>query len=318
MAKNALDAPELLYQRIMMAANRLGDELRARSNGRARRAIGAAVLMVPLGVVLSACAGGRRAVPELATLAPAARAAAFDHVAEVAGHAGDGAVAERLYRRAMADRPDWVEPQIGLGRLFLRRGELDSARAQFDKALRLAPEDGRPVAGLAGVTLAEHHPEAALEGYAQALRLAPGDGAALNGSGVALDQLGRHGEAQSRYRAVLAVNPEDRIARNNLAVSLALDGRAAEAVPLLSALAEGPDAVARNRQNLALALALLGRDTEAVAAASMDEAPAAARADVALLDVLRRGVQPGASLSAEPGPASAAGSPVPLAAAPPS
>jgi Flp pilus assembly protein TadD len=261
-----------------------------------------AVLTAPLCALLGACGAGGRGVPELAARSPAERAAAFDHVAEIAGQAGDGAVAERLYRRAMADRPGWIEPQIGLGRLFLRRSDLESARVQFEKAARLAPGDGRPVAGLAGVALAEHHPDAALQGYARALALTPGDSAALNGDGVALDQLGRHAEAQAQYRAVLARDPENRVARNNLGLSLALDGRAAEALPLLSALAEGPDAVARNRQNLALALALLGRDTEAVTAASVDEAPAVAKSDVALLDVLRQGVQAPAMGMAGPAP----------------
>ena len=69
-------------------------------------------------------------------------------------------------------------------------------------------------------------------------------------------------------------------------------------VQVLSALAQAPAAVPRNRQNLALALALLGRDQEAIAAASLDEPPAQANADIALLDVLRRGVQPPASTSA--------------------
>ena len=264
-----------------------------------------AVLAVPLCALLGACGSGSRGAPELAARSPTERATAYDHVAEIAGQAGDGAAAERLYRQAMAGRPGWIEPQIGLGRLFLRRGDLEGARAQFETAAHQAPDDGRPVAGLAGVALAEHHPDAALQGYTRALALTPGDSAALNGKGVALDQLGRHVEAQAQYRAMLARDPENRAARNNLGLSLALDGRAAEALPLLSALAEGPAAVARNRQNLALALALLGRDTEAVTAASVDEAPAVAKSDVALLDVLRQGVQASTVGTAGPAPLAA-------------
>ncbi len=255
----------------------------------ARRASRVALMMAPLCAVLGACAGGRP--PELAKQTPTERATAFDHVAEIAGQEGDGAVAERLYRRAMADRPDWVEPRIGLGHLLLRRGDIEGARAAFERAAQLAPGDGRPVAGLAAVDLAEHRPETALQGFARALRLTPGDATTLNGSGVALDQLGRHAEAQARYREVLARDPDNRAARNNLGLSLALAGRAQEAVEVLSALAQAPTAVPRNRQNLALALALLGRDTEAVATASLDEAPAMAKADIALLDVLRQGLR---------------------------
>ncbi len=257
----------------------------------ARRAGRTVLLTAPLCAVLSACASGGPP-PGLARQTPAQRATAFDHVAEVAGQDGDGAVAERLYRRAIADRPEWVEPRIGLGHLLLRRGDIEGARAAFEQAARLAPRDGRAVAGLAGVDLAGHHPEVAMQGFARALQLTPGDAAALNGWGIALDQLGHHAEAQARYREALARDPDDRAAKNNLGLSLALSGHAQEAVQVLSALAQAPTAVPRNRQNLALALALLGRDQEAVATASLDEAPALAKADVALLDVLRRGVQP--------------------------
>ena len=296
--KKMLDVPTILYQHSVLAETRaVGGDVAEELGWFARRRGRTVLLMASLCAGLSACASSTRA-PELARQTPGERATAFDHVAEIAGQEGDGAVAERLYRRAIADRPEWVEPQIGLGHLLLRRGDIEGARAAFGRAAQLAPGNGRPIAGLAGVDLAEHHPDLALQGFGRALRLAPGDAAALNGSGIALDQLGRHEEAQARYREALGHDPDDRAAKNNLGLSLALSGHAQEAVQVLSALAQAPAAVPRNRQNLALALALLGRDQDAVATASLDEAPAFAKADVALLDVLRRGVQPSAATPA--------------------
>ena len=293
--KKMLDVPVIVYQHSVLAETRaVGGDVAEELGWFARRRGRTVLLTVPLCAVLGACASGGR-VPELARQTLAERATAFDHVAEVAGQEGDGAVAERLYRRAIADRPEWVEPQIGLGHLLLRRGDIEGARAAFGRAAQLAPGNGRPVAGLAEVDLAEHHPDVALQGFGRALRLTPGDAAALNGSGIALDQLGRHEEAQARYREALGHDPDDRAAKNNLGLSLALSGHAQEAVQVLSALAQAPAAVPRNRQNLALALVLLGRDQDAVATASLDEAPALAKADVALLDVLRRGVEPSAA-----------------------
>lgn len=244
---------------------------------------------------LAGCVSGRP--PDLPHKSAGERAAAFEHVAAVAGAEGDTEAAERLYRGAIHDRPEWVAPKIGLAHMLLRRGDIEGARALFTQAARLAPGNGHAVAGLAEVTLAEHHPRAALKGFERALRLTPGDTIALNGSGVALDQLGEHAEAQLRYREILAREPDNGPAQNNLALSLALDGHATQAVQILSTLAQNPGALPRTRQNLAVALALLGRDKDAIATASVDESPAVARSDVALLEILRQGLSPGVSSS---------------------
>ncbi len=237
---------------------------------------------------LAGCGGGD-GLPS-APRTGAEQAAALQRVAEAANRDGDSANAVALYRSALASRPDWVEPQIGLGRSLLRLGQAGEARTAFAEATRLEPRDQRAIIGAAQADLVERRFEAALQGFEAALQADPANADALNGAGVSLDQLGHHAEAQARYGAVLSREPTNRAARNNLGLSLALGGHAAEAVRVLGDLTQTSSATPRNRQNLAVALALDGHQQEAADMAARDEDPAQAQRDVALLDRIRRGL----------------------------
>ena len=56
------------------------------------------------------------------------------------GRAGNFEEAVKRYERAMPIRADDAELRINFGNALVRLGRLDDARAQFQAALRLAPE----------------------------------------------------------------------------------------------------------------------------------------------------------------------------------
>jgi Flp pilus assembly protein TadD len=66
--------------------------------------------------------------------------AALGRVARVAESSGGDIIdPAQVYRRIAERQPSAPEPRVELGRLFLRRGDLDAAERSFQEALSLAP-----------------------------------------------------------------------------------------------------------------------------------------------------------------------------------
>jgi Flp pilus assembly protein TadD len=181
--------------------------------------------------------------------------AALGRVARVAESSGGDIIdPAQVYRRIAERQPSAPEPRVELGRLFLRRGDLDAAERSFQEALSLAPRHVDAQIGAGQVLLARSRAHDAADAFRLILENDPANIKALNGSGLALDHLRRHDEAQIFYRRALQIDPEDRTVRNNFGLSLALSGRREEAVAVLRKLVSEPDALPRYRENLAYAL----------------------------------------------------------------
>lgn len=201
---------------------------------------------------------------------------------------GDLTGAVRLYRRALAEKPDQVDVWMLLAATLLQGGDPDEAVQAYDKALSLAPQRADAHVGLGRVYLATRKFNQAQVEFTAALKLQATNVQAWNDFGVALDLLGRHEDAQVKYTKGLEIAPDDPTLRSNLGLSLALTGDYDEAVTELSGLSLEPSSTPRIRQNLALALALKGDDKEAERLLRIDLDEQAVKEDLRYFATLRQ------------------------------
>lgn len=104
-----------------------------------------------------------------------------------------------------APPPDAVETWLGLGEHYARLGDLDSARAAFEAALRRAPDDP---AALVSLARTRSDPRQALRDLSRAHHVAPGDVAALCARGEVLLRLGDTQAALSDFNRAVELHPE--------------------------------------------------------------------------------------------------------------
>ena len=102
--------------------------------------------------ILVACAAPAPETREEAPPGPAASAGGdlgnvLLRLADEALERGEVEVAEGRFRRVLAANPREPRARVGVGRITLARGELESARAHFEAALAVAqfPEVLRPL-----------------------------------------------------------------------------------------------------------------------------------------------------------------------------
>lgn len=168
-----------------------------------------------------------------------------------------------LYRRALAQRPDYADAHCNLGAALANLGQLEEAEQSYRRAIAIDPgaavacynlgnvlrdlgrqDDAeqsyrraialRPDFAVAHYNLANLHKvlgrlEEAESGYCRALVLQPEYVEAHNNRGAVLADLGRLGEAERSYRAALAIRPGHALAHNNLGNLLRELGRHEEA-----------------------------------------------------------------------------------------
>lgn len=137
--------------------------------------------------------------------------------------------AERLFTRMADVSPaSWIAP-VNLGYVRLERDELDSAGAEFRRALALRPDYAGALVGLAIVESRRgRHAEAIWAGE-RAQALAPGDEVIDLQLGAVYGNAGDHARAAERFAEAARKNPGALEARYKLALALALGGRGPEA-----------------------------------------------------------------------------------------
>lgn len=94
----------------------------------------------------------------------------------------------------------WLKATSGVG--------LDSALADCDAALKLAPENAAILDSRAFVKLKTGATDAAMEDYNAALRLAPNLAASLFGRAIAHDRRGEHAAAKADLAEARALAPD--------------------------------------------------------------------------------------------------------------
>jgi Flp pilus assembly protein TadD len=178
---------------------------------------------------------------------------------------GQAAMAESLWREAIARGNPSGAPAFNLGVLLIARQRDDEAEAWLHRATAIEPQHAQAWLQLAPLLARRQRPAEADAAYRTARRLAPGNAAACNDHGVLLAGLQRWDDAEAAYHAALHLAPDDASTLANLGGLLTqrqqLD--AAERC-LRRAVALAPDNAAA-QTNLGLVLEARGRLDEAEA-----------------------------------------------------
>ncbi len=140
--------------------------------------------------------------------------------------------AEALFKRAIAVRPDWSWPYVGLGTLLggYMMGRTQGAIAALRKAAELDPQWSRPHDSLAIILRLDGRLEEAEQEAVKALELDPGNVATNTNYANLLVAMNRFDEAEQYYVKAITLDPGHSKPYYNLACLYSLRGATADAV----------------------------------------------------------------------------------------
>jgi protein O-mannosyl-transferase len=137
---------------------------------------------------------------------------------------------EAAFRRALAVTENNYIAQMGMGDVWLARGDLRMARSAYEEAVRLKPDYAEAHNNLALVLMRTGRMDEAVLNYRQALKDNPGYAEVHNNLGAVLARLGKLEEAGISFRRAIELKPDYADARRNLATVLTKQGQIAEAM----------------------------------------------------------------------------------------
>jgi Flp pilus assembly protein TadD len=172
---------------------------------------------------------------------------------------------ETLWLQARAATGANFRAEAGLAEAARRRGDLDSAIAHYQEAVRLAPDAADFHVNLGLLLTERSRVSEAAAAFERAVVLRPNDAALHNNLGAMRARESRMREAADHYRRALAISPSYALARRNLGLALAADGDVAGGIrECLEALRLSP-AEAQWHYEVGVMLATVGRREEAIA-----------------------------------------------------
>ncbi|HXH13865.1 MAG TPA: tetratricopeptide repeat protein [Alphaproteobacteria bacterium] len=190
---------------------------------------------------------------------PEMTAAEYERLGDTYLRQGNINMAYLQYDKALRMEPQQVRVRYKVGLLFLRRGSPDEALKEFQAILQHDTTFALAYEGIGQVLLQKANYDEAELYFRHALALSPELWQCHNFLGILYDRQQRFDEAIAEYRAALALQPAQGFLLNNLGMSYYLKGDYEGAVQaFMEALRTAP---AQNRihNNLGLALAKLGR-----------------------------------------------------------
>ncbi len=127
---------------------------------------------------------------------------------------------ETLWTRTLAKNPDCFAAHNDLGVILYRRGGVDNAISQFQKALKINPqyEEAYYNLGIALMHLGDTNE--AIAQYQKALQIDPEYASVQNNLGTALFEKGDLADAISHLQRALQINPKNAEAEDNLGSAL--------------------------------------------------------------------------------------------------
>jgi len=132
--------------------------------------------------------------------------------------------------------------QMGMGNVWLGRGDLRRARYHYQESLRIKTDYAQAHNNLALVLMQEGKANEAAAHYREALKDDPGFAEAHNNLGVVFAGQGKSREAENGFRRALELKPDYAGAQSNLAKLLLEQGKVEEAIEQFRAvLAINPD-----------------------------------------------------------------------------
>lgn len=147
---------------------------------------------------------------------PRDHAVALRNLAKVLSWAGKTDEADRLAQQAVEYLADDEETQTMAGFAKLRLGQVAEAKAHFEAALRVRPDDARALGGLGDVYTRVGEHEAARDCFSRAIAADQKHAPAHYNLGNALRALGQLDEAAAAYRTALALAPDQPDTHKNL------------------------------------------------------------------------------------------------------
>ncbi len=124
--------------------------------------------------------------------------------------------AETMYRAILPRTADRALAHGNLGTLYLARGEIHAAIAEFEAILREDPTHPGALNNLGVARARQGRKDEALALYREALRSRPAYAEAWNNLGVLMEERGARAEARTAYQRALAIDPALAQARRNL------------------------------------------------------------------------------------------------------
>jgi tetratricopeptide (TPR) repeat protein len=162
-------------------------------------------------------------------------------VAMAAEALNDTAQAVAHFEKYLVARPDDVEAQFQLARLYLQQKQYEKAREAFESIYRAKPDLPGLTAELGDVNaLLKKLPEAE-KYYRLAVSAQPSDADLHRALGQILLNEQKYPEAEKEFRTALQMDSHNRESAIGLAFSLNFQKRYAEAIPLFEQLARAPD-----------------------------------------------------------------------------
>lgn len=157
----------------------------------------------------------------------------------------------RFMQDIVTKSPEKPRAHSLLGEAYLRDQRLDEAEVEFNKYLRLRPNDPDIILNLGSIYLFRGEIAKATEQYERSLKLAPDNYMAHANLAICYSNVGKMAEAEKELLTSLAINPNFRTGLRNLASLYENLGRNAEAIvqyrKLLEYFPKDQDALERLR-----------------------------------------------------------------------
>ena len=125
-------------------------------------------------------------------------------------------ILENKWTQNVVNMPQDAQGYINLGAIYQKQGNLEAAKAQYQKAYAINPNDEVILYNLASLYVQEKNYQGALNVYNKILEKNPSKADVLEYKAIALKELMRYEEALSVYEQILASNPNNTSAKANI------------------------------------------------------------------------------------------------------
>jgi len=166
------------------------------------------------------------------------------------------------YDKALRLSPNQTRIRYKMGRLFLEKGLLEEAKREFQEILNVNPRHALTHEGMGRVCIKMGSYSDAEKSFLRAIQLDPKLPQAHNFLGIIYDQKGQFDAAITQYRAAISLTPNAGELFNNLGMSLFLKGDYEKAVKAFSEGSRIDPSSTKICNNLALAFYKLGKEKE--------------------------------------------------------
>lgn len=125
-------------------------------------------------------------------------------------------ILENKWTQNVVNSPSDAQGYVNLGAIYQKQGNLEAARAQYQKAYQLNPDDEVIMYNLASLYVQQKNYQGALNVYDKLLAKKPNNAEVLEYKATALKELTRYDEALSTYEKLLALNPNNTNVKMNI------------------------------------------------------------------------------------------------------